>query len=72
MLPQVPIVSRRERRTRPNAQTDRAKTPVKIAVDAAPGASNQPFIETPSRTEPTSAPTIATRCAQRGPCTVTE
>ena len=42
------IVSRRDRRTRPNAQTASAATPVKIAVDAAPGASNQPFIATPS------------------------
>ena len=50
---------------RDDAGEDRAST-------RRPGASNQPFIATPSRTEPTSAPTIATRCAHRGPCTVTE
>ena len=44
-----------------------------IAVAVTPDASYQPFEGQPEHApSPTSAPTIATRCAQRGPWTVTE
>ena len=67
------IVSRRDRRTSPNAQTARATN---AGEDR--GATRRRVRRTSrsarcrAATEPTSAPTIATRCAHRGPCTVTE